>query len=178
MDRMRASLSCTGFSLMELLVTVSILAILAGVAVPSYQSLIQRNLVKANTQAFFGSLVNARSEAVKNNQPTSICKSGDQTSCTSSGTWEQGWVVYIDANANGSFDNATESLLEGHPAMQSMTLRPSDTSINQLTYQADGTINSAATFNLCIDNDTTKGALITLGLTGRPSIEQGAKQCP
>lgn len=62
--------------------------------------------------------------------------------------------------------------------MQNITLRPSDASVNQLTYLPDGTINTAAIFNLCIDDDISKGALIELGLTGRPSIEQGANECP
>ena len=166
-----------GFTLLELMVTVSIMAIIAGIAVPSYRSLIEGNLLRTNSQTFYASLVLARSEAVKNNQPVALCKSTNQTSCATSGTWDGGWLVYLDANSNSSFDSG-EVLLHTHAAVNGSTLRATDASLHQLVYQADGTQRVAVSFNVCITSDTSRASKISIGLTGRPSIEKGASACP
>lgn len=167
----------SGFTLLELMVTISIMAIIAGIAVPSYQGLIQSNLMRVASHSFYGSLVLARSEAVKNNQPVAVCKSSNGTSCASSGTWDGGWLVYVDTDADSTFDSS-ELLLESHSGITNLTLRATDADLDQVVYQADGTQRVAASFNLCIDDDVTRGTNINIGLTGRPSTEKGATACP
>ncbi len=167
----------TGFTLLELMVTISIMAIIAGIAVPSYQGLIESNLMRAASHSFYGSLVLARSEAVKNNQPVALCKSSNGTSCATSGTWDNGWLVYIDADADATFDSS-ELLLESHIGITTLTLRATDANLDQVVYQADGTQRVAASFNVCTDDDASRGTNISIGLTGRPSIEKGATACP
>lgn len=166
-----------GFTLLELMVTISIMAIIAGVAVPSYQNLIENNLMRTASHAFYDSLVLARSEAVKNNLPVAVCKSANSSSCATSGYWDGGWLVYIDADADGVFDSS-ESVLQSHSALSQLTLRATDADLDQVVYQADGTQRIAANFNVCIDDDTTRGTNIRIGLTGRPSTEKGATVCP
>ena len=167
----------TGYTLMELMITISIMAIIAGVAVPSYRGLIQSNQVRATSHAFYGSLVLARSEAVKNNLPVVICKSANGTSCSGSGTWDGGWIIYLDADSDSAFD-AGEALLESHAAIAGLTLRATDADLHQVIYQADGTQRISANFNVCVSDDVSRGNNITIGLTGRPSSEKGATICP
>ncbi|HEY7772110.1 MAG TPA: GspH/FimT family pseudopilin [Marinagarivorans sp.] len=167
----------TGFTLLELMVTISIMAIIAGIAVPSYQGLIQNNQLRAASHAFYGSLVLARSEAVKNNLPVAMCKSTDSASCAGSGTWDDGWLIYIDADNDGSLDSG-EMILDSHSGLQNLTLRATDANLHQLIYQPDGTQRVATHFNVCIDDDASRGSKIAIGLTGRPSAEKGATTCP
>lgn len=81
----------SGFTLIELMVTISILAILLGIGVPSFRAMIEGNRIRTVTNDLVIALQFARSEAVKRGIPVTLCSSNDQAACT--GTWADGWVV-------------------------------------------------------------------------------------
>lgn len=166
-----------GFTLLELMASIAILALVAGIAVPSFVRLIENSRVQSQASTFFTSLVAARSEAVKRNQPVVLCKSADGSTCTTNDHWEQGWLAFVDANDDGGL-NTTETILQNYPKASAITVRAVSGSDHTFVYQPDGTVASAETFNICTDSDTDRGRRIELGVTGRPSRETGATQCP
>jgi type IV fimbrial biogenesis protein FimT len=93
-----------GFTLIELIVTVAIAAVLAGLAAPSFKQLTTNNRLKSHATAFHTSLLLARSEAIKRKSRVVLCKSSDGATCVTAGGWQQGWIVFSDANDNASPD--------------------------------------------------------------------------
>ena len=90
----------SGFTLIELVVTISVAAILMALAVPSFRSTIQNNRVTGQANEFVTSLTLARSEAIKRGRNATVCISSDGTSCTGS-NWAGGWLVWVDSNGDG-----------------------------------------------------------------------------
>ena len=80
-----------GFTLVELMVTVVVLAIVATIGIPSFIGLLERNRATASANELLGSIQFTRSEAVRLNTTSRICPSNDGTTC--SGAWTDGWVV-------------------------------------------------------------------------------------
>jgi type IV fimbrial biogenesis protein FimT len=93
-----------GFTLIELIVTVAIAAVLAGLAAPSFKQLTTNNRLKSHATALHTSLLLARSEAIKRKSRVVLCKSSDGATCVTAGGWQQGWIVFSDANDNASPD--------------------------------------------------------------------------
>jgi type IV fimbrial biogenesis protein FimT len=90
----------SGFTLIELMVTVSILAILTTVAIPGFSDLIRNTQAKALANGMVTALQFARSEAVKRNQQVNVCPGGVIAGCTAApGAWADGWVVYVNGTA-------------------------------------------------------------------------------
>ncbi|WP_376693791.1 GspH/FimT family pseudopilin [Wenzhouxiangella sp. EGI_FJ10409] len=99
-----------GFTVLELMITVTVLVILATVALPNMRSTIQNNRMTAQVNGFLTAFQLARSEAVKRGEPVSICASDDSSSC--SGSWEDGWIVFVDGNAVGSSSASVDTVLQ------------------------------------------------------------------
>lgn len=91
----RTSGNARGFTLIELMVTLAVVAILAMIAVPSFRDTIRRNRVSAASNALLADIGYARAEAIDRGQTVTLCPSASVGSCTSGGTaWQSGWMVY------------------------------------------------------------------------------------
>ncbi len=91
-----------GFSLIELLMTIAIAAIIGGLAAPSFKKMINANRIQTSASALQGDMMFARTEAVKRGLWVSICPSVDQATCSTTNVWEKGWIVFNDLNGSGT----------------------------------------------------------------------------
>lgn len=83
-----------GFTLLELLVTITVASIILSFGVPSFLDIVRNNRAAANSNDLLIALAIARSEAVKRGTTVTVCASADGSNCN--GTWDQGWIV-VDA---------------------------------------------------------------------------------
>ena len=104
-----------GFTAIELMVVVSIVAILAALAGPSFTPLIENWRVRESAEQLQSTLHYARSEAIKRGGRVVIQKIPNNTNgCTTASStraWDCGWIVCHDTNDNGTC-NATEPVLQ------------------------------------------------------------------
>ncbi len=106
-----------GFTLIELMMTLAVAAILITVAIPGFSTIIRDNRLVAGTNQLVTALAVARSEAVKRGSSVSVCASNNGSSCTGT-NWNQGWVVFADSSTAGSVDG-TDTVLRVQGAINS-----------------------------------------------------------
>ena len=163
----------SGFTLLELIITVALISIVMAIAVPSMTSFTQNDRLTTNINTLIGHLAYARSEAVKRSQQVSICSSNNATTCTG-GNWQDGWIVYIDADGDNSF-TAGEEVLRAQQALEGANTLT--TAIGtQVTYDYRGFVNAASVgnFQLCDGRSGPHGKTIRISTTGRVRIEDGS----
>jgi type IV fimbrial biogenesis protein FimT len=85
--------SLCGFTLVEMMITVMVMAILLAIAVPSFRNMVINNQVRTFGYNLYSSLLLSRSEAIKRNTNVTVCASSNGTSCT--GSWSQGWITFV-----------------------------------------------------------------------------------
>ncbi len=100
--RFRTAKHAGGFTLIELMVTITVLAILAVFAFPSFQTTIRNNRVLSDTTNLTTAINQARTEAVTRKQQVTICASSDGATCTNTATWSGGWIVFIDSGSKSA----------------------------------------------------------------------------
>ncbi len=109
---MNAKASTKGFTLIEVLTILLVVAILASIGLPGMNRMLENNRLSANTNRLVSSLYAARSEAIKRNISTVICtRDIAGNACGGAGTtWSDGWIVFVDIDGDGVRD-ANEDLL-------------------------------------------------------------------
>ena len=110
-----------GFTLIELMVTISVLAILITIAIPSFTATINRSRLAASANGLVGGFQLARSEAVRGGGRAVLCPTADLgagTLACSPGSWEK-WIVFLDQNGDGQHQAAEPLLMTGggHPSV-------------------------------------------------------------
>ncbi len=114
-----------GFTLVEMIMTMAIAAILLTIAIPSFRYVTNSNRIAGELNGLLGDLQFARAEAIKEGRTVTVCVSNDGATCANSTTWQSGWIVFsrsrptwacVDAGrddlppANDTFEHATPSM--------------------------------------------------------------------
>ncbi len=149
-----------GFTLIELMVTIALAAIILTQAVPSFNSLVQNNRLISQKNEFISTLNLARSEALKRATRVTVCASTDQATCDTT-DWEQGWIVFSDRNGDMVLDAGTGACLATEDCLirvsaglqdgNTLSARKSGAAADTgfIQYTPRGAVDTAATFTFC-----------------------------
>ncbi|NKN33656.1 GspH/FimT family pseudopilin [Marichromatium bheemlicum] len=172
-----------GFTLIELLMTVAISAVVLMLGVPSFTSVIRNMQISTHTNDVLAALHLARSEAIKRGERVVVCKSADGASCTTSDGFEQGWIVFVDADDDATVDT-DETVIAVHDGFAGQETLAGNTHVaTYVSYVSDGTTQligggfqaGTLSFSLC----STKGErnTIVISKTGRARVKKVTSSC-
>jgi type IV fimbrial biogenesis protein FimT len=135
-----------GFTLIELMVALTVAAILVGLAIPSFREFSGNSRTVATTNSLVGALAVARSEALRRSTSVSICPSTDMQTCNG-GDWTQGWIVFTDSGNAGVVDGG-DHVIQTWPAPGGNSAVNLNYAKTWLQYNARGmtSLTAAATF--------------------------------
>lgn len=91
-----------GYTLVELMIALSVVAILTAAAAPSMADLIRRNRIASLNNELVASLQYARAEALQRGRQVSVCSSSDLATCNGGADWSAGWLVVVDSANSGA----------------------------------------------------------------------------
>jgi type IV fimbrial biogenesis protein FimT len=169
--------SQAGFSLVELMIVVMIVAVISVLGGPVMSDTVKNNRLRAQADRILTTLNLTRSEAVKRNQPVSVCRSSNGTSCT--GNWADGWIVFTNADADNTVDAGVDQVIRVYEGLNAGYTLGGTLNANSLTYFSDGSYaGGAGTINICsADAIPSQGWALMLNTVGRPRVKHGASSC-
>ena len=148
-----------GFTLLELIVAISIAGILMAMAIPSFSDMMRNNRLTTYTNELVTSLNIARSEAIKRGVTVHVAK----ISATTASNWsESGWNVFVDTDNDHNFDlpsvppkSTDDILIRSYDKLPANYTLMSNNFSNYITYKSDGTSNTNGSFAVCDNSDGT-----------------------
>ena len=154
-----------GFSFLELMVALAVIAIMSAFAAPSLRSFIQNSNAVAQTNQLITALNYSRSEAVKRRMPVVMCAFNTaQSSCaTSSVPWDMnGWMVFADRDSDAAYDaddgdgvleDGEDVLLKQWTEIKSKNDIDITAGVFRLTYLQSGALADLSTIGLKVSTD-------------------------
>ena len=168
-----------GVTLVELMFTIFIMAVLAMLAIPSWRDASLGSRLTATANSLHGSIQIARSEAIKTNTPITLCTSADGETCSGAGDWDQGWIVLRELLDEDGVVIDTD-VLHSEPAQTNNFKVVEVGGLTELTFQPIGVGASAATFRVCredpVGNQARVVSVTATGIANVTTIDDGT--CP
>jgi len=153
-----------GFTLLELIIVITIVGITMAIAVPGFRTMIANNRISSSASDFASALQLAKAEAVARVNSVTICKKNSaSTDCATDGDWSQGWIVLSGGNVLLVHEALHADITFGgeEGVDDSITFRPSGTS------DVDGT----KVLTICDERGLEYSSrAIRVTITGRGSV--------
>lgn len=172
-----------GFTLIELMITLVIVAILGTTAVTSFASLLSSSALTTSLNTFTAHIQLARSESIKRRHRVVACPSTNQLHCTGGQAWHEGYILFTDANANRTRDD--EELILKVVHLESSAVKIYSTpGRKKLTFQPTGmSPGSNSTITFCPINPGIPPKTLITNNSGRPRVSDkkpggGHPSCP
>ena len=168
----------TGFTLVELIITLAIAAIIMTQALPSFSSFIVNSRIITQTNDLVADINLARSEAIARGVRVVLCTSANSraagaTCDGTAGTWNTGWLMFADDDGTTGINTVTDTLIRiGQPADSTIAIMANIAGSTDLQFEPNGTANEAGTvtFALCDSRGASDGRQINVNVVGRPRL--------
>lgn len=173
-----------GFSLIELIVTIALVAVLMSLALPAMQTTTRKNQVNTEVNRLIGELLYARNQAVTRSRVVTLCRSTDAVGCGggASGRYDSGWMTYAAPAPRVAYSNSGsfELLRVGEGASTKIEIRSSGaqapTFISYLpSGRVDPVVAGPIVLTVCYSGVSTvqvPGKRITITVSGKPSVSE------
>ena len=184
MDGRRKLLKHAGFTLSELMTALLVLALLTSLALPGFESVIQRTHLALSSARFLEALNLARHEAVQRNLPVSVCPSrlAEDGSPVCSGIYADGWMVFTNADRDKVVDRKEDEVIRayrGLPEGYRLSNRAGTSdAYSLLNYLPDGTAHQPGTLQFCPPEGSRVRPLnIVINIIGRARLTREEMLC-
>jgi type IV fimbrial biogenesis protein FimT len=157
-----------GFTLYELLITLTITALLAGTAIPSFSASQARHRQRVEIDALFHAVHVARKESIMRRKVVSLCPSTDGANCAASRDWSKGWLMFENKDRDSPPRvDANEPVLIRHAVAENVRI-----TANRLGFTLRATFLRATngTFVFCDPNGRVAPKALVVSYTGRPRV--------
>jgi type IV fimbrial biogenesis protein FimT len=170
----------SGFTLIELMTTVVVAAVLLTVAVPSFRAIIQNNRLAGQTNEFVTALSVARSEAVKRGVRVTVCRTNDgaaSSPCNRGSSWADGWIVFLDPDKDGQPNSAADVLRVAEALPDGLSATGNANVADYVSYLSTGVTAltsgafQAGTVTIC-STETHKGRAVVISAIGRARVDE------
>jgi type IV fimbrial biogenesis protein FimT len=161
-----------GVTLIELMTAVVVLAILLGIGVPSFRSIMRENQIAAQSNNLLASLTLARSEAIKRGVRVSVCAANaNGNNCAGTASWGNGWILFADDFGSAGAIDASDTILQRWPAAaDGVVLASEDASV---TFARTGRAEFARSFIITKQGCTGQQLrTIDIGASGRVNLRR------
>lgn len=165
----------SGFTLIELMIAVALVAILLATAVPALDDFTNNSRQTGAINDFVSAMHLARNTAITTNSRVTMCPSAGGANCELTG-WDSGLIVFRDANSNGNVD-AGETIVTASDGVVGLTIQSGEFP-QFLMYRPNGRAMTVAVtgnsgeFSVCDSRGAEKGKVILVELSGRPRLSK------
>jgi type IV fimbrial biogenesis protein FimT len=164
-----------GFTLIEMLMTMAIAAILLTIGIPSFRYVTNSNRIAGELNGLLGDLQFARAEAIKEGRTVTVCVSNDGANCANFTTWQSGWIVFSDP-ANVGVVDAGETILRVQAPFSSSDTFNASNNVAAITFNREGYAIGIANGTLLSLHESTNTSAWTrcllINLSGQMTSQQ------
>ena len=171
----------TGFTALELIVTMAIIAVLLTMGVPAVQNYSWNLRMKTAMEQLQTDLYQARSHAISHNNQTVICPATDGSDCSGISAWQNGWIIFTDIN--GDRQRQDPEPLHHHAGAVSLLSISSSMSRKYIRFYPNGSApGSNVTILFCDKRGAAHAGTITVSNSGRIRMQtngrESSENCP
>lgn len=157
-----------GFTLFELLVTIILIALIIGLAAPSFAASIARQRQRVEINALFHAFHLARKESIMRRKVVSLCPSHDGRNCIPGRDWSSGWLMFENSDRDSPPQiDPGESILTSHRVTDSVHITANRSGF---TLRATFLRATNGTFVFCDPLERIKTRALVVSYTGRPRV--------
>jgi len=171
-----------GWTLIELVIVLTVCAILASISLSALGGGLEAARAADARAALTASLVLAVNHSTNAGSRAVLCPSADATSCLDSPDWSQGWLVFLDPNANRELDGG-EAIIKRQPRLAGKARLHSTAGRTRIVFQASGSnAGSNVTWTLCDGRGPSRAVALVMNNSGRfredkPTPQSAAETC-
>ena len=165
-----------GVTLIELLLGVSVTAVLLALATPSFRGITASNRAASAESDLITALNLARSEALRRGVAVSLCASSDGATCADGGDWSSGWIVFTDDSGAPGVLDSSDQLLQSWGAPQGdVRVQSVGGAVPFVQYQPTGAVLAPAAF--AVSGGGCTGAAHQLQVLGTGLVAAQSTSC-